>query len=331
MTAPAAGKTSAASGLAAAIARGVVPLDGGLSNELERAGFDLSDDLWSAHVLRTAPAAITAAHVGYFEAGARVAITASYQASFEGFAARGVAPAEAAALLGRSVALARDAVDRCGLAGRAWVAASVGPYGAVLAGGQEYTGAYAAPGWTGRAGGGLTVRELREFHRRRIDALLMGAPDLLAIETIPAAAEAEALLHEVAELGVPAWLCLTTVTGADGTVRTRLGEDAAEVFAMAKDLEAVIAVGVNCVDPAGAARAVSVAAAASGKPVVVYPNAGGTWNSGERRWTGAAGFSADLVASWVDAGARVIGGCCRVGPAEISQLVATLADRSPGA
>lgn len=207
--------------LADAVAAGVVPIDGGLSNELERAGFDLSGDLWSAHVLSEAPEAIAAAHSAYLDAGARVVITASYQASFEGFARHGVDAQDTANLMRRSVALARESVERCGLDGQAWVAASIGPYGAGLADGEEYTGAYAAPGWPGRAEGGLRTAELRAFHRRRIETVLEASPDLLAIETIPAAAEAEALLLEIAELGVPAWLSMTTVTAPDGSVRTR--------------------------------------------------------------------------------------------------------------
>ena len=310
--------------LARAIARGPVPIDGGLSNALERAGADLSGDLWSARLLRDDPEAIAAAHAAYFEAGARVAITASYQTSFEGFAAHGVGPDEAAALMRRSVSLAREAARRGGLEGAAWVAASVGPYGAVLAGGEEYTGAYAALGWPGRTQGGLTVAELRAFHRPRIDALLAASPDLLALETIPAAAEAEALLLEVADVGVPAWLSLTTVTAPDGSVRTRLGEDAAEVFAMAADVDSVLAVGVNCTDPVGASAAIRVAARASGKPVVVYPNSGGTWLAAERRWAGSPRFSPEVVESWVDLGARLIGGCCQVGREAIAEIAVSL-------
>ena len=311
--------------LAKAVAAGVVPIDGGLSNELERAGFDLSGELWSADVLREDPEAIMAVHSGYFRAGARVAITASYQASFEGFARHGIDAQEAATLMRRSVTLARESVQLCGLDGQSWVAASIGPYGATLNGGEEYTGAYAAPNWTGRSQGGLSIGELRSFHRRRIETLLEASPDLLAIETIPAAAEAEALLLEVAEIGVPVWLSLTTVTDHDGSVRTRLGENAAEIFAAAAEVDAVLAVGINCTDPAGVTTAVRVAAQASGKPVVAYPNSGETWRASERRWHGSPGFSADQVTEWVTSGARLVGGCCRVGRDEITQIVAAVA------
>lgn len=169
--------------LGEALLRGPVLLDGGLSTELERAGADVSSALWSARLLRDDPAAVVAAHAAFFAAGAQVATTASYQASVGGFAAVGVERAEAERLIASSVALARRAAE--GVPGPTWVAASVGPYGAVLADGPEYTGAYASA---------LSVRELRAFHRPRLQVLAAAEPDVLALETVPAAAEAEALL-----------------------------------------------------------------------------------------------------------------------------------------
>ena len=304
-------------GLAAALAAGPVVLDGGLSTELERAGYDISGGLWSAALLRTAPDAARDAHRAFFDAGAQVATTASYQASFEGFAEAGVGAAEVAELLRRSVELAREAAGD--VPGR-WVAASVGPFGAVLAGGQEYTGEYARAG----SDGALDVMALRGWHRRRLEVLAEAGADVLAIETLPAAAEAEALIAEVAALDVPAWISLTTVTDHESTVRTRRGEDAREVFAMAREVPQIIAVGVNCTDPGQVLPAVRVAAEASGKPVVVYPNSGETWDAAARNWHGCPDFPAEAVASWVAAGARLVGGCCRVGPDQIRALRAAL-------
>lgn len=305
-----------------------VLLDGGLATQLEAAGHDVSSDLWSARLLADDPAAIVAAHAAFFAAGAEVAISASYQATFEGFAAAGLDAGTAAALITRSVELAREAAAAvpAGPAdgGRRLVAGSVGPYGAMLAGGEEYTGAYADPGWPGRAGGGLSVAELAAFHRPRMALLAEAGADLLACETVPCLAEAEALLAEVDALGVPAWLSLTTVTTPDGEVLTRRGEPAADAFAMAADVAAVVAVGVNCVDPAGAGAAVRAARTSSGKPVVVYPNSGEQWDAANRRWYGSAGFSAEQVRGWVAGGAGWVGGCCRVGPAEITGIAAAL-------
>src|SRR5215218_3448808 len=216
--------------LADALASGPMVLDGGLSTELEERGHDVSSALWSARLLRDDPAAIVAAHAAFAAAGAQVATTASYQATLEGFVAMGVSWRQAEALIERSVLLARE------VQGDGWVAGSVGPYGAMLADGSEYTGAYV---------GAVSVGDLRAFHRPRMELLAEAGADVLACETVPAAAEAEALLAEADALGVPIWLSLTTVVDDDGVVRTRRGEPAADVFAMAADVDEVVAVGVN--------------------------------------------------------------------------------------
>ncbi|KQV15688.1 MULTISPECIES: homocysteine S-methyltransferase [unclassified Kitasatospora] len=288
-----------AASFAEALAAGPLVLDGGLSNQLADAGHDLSDGLWSARLLADDPSAITEAHRAYFAAGAQVAITASYQASFEGFARRGVDREQAAALLGRSVGLARAA-------GPGWVAASVGPYGAVLADGSEYRGRY-----------GLTEGQLVDFHRPRIEALLAAGPDVLAVETIPDTDEAAAVLRALAGVEVPVWLSFS-IAGD----RTRAGQPIAEAFALAGAAPEVLAVGVNCCSPADADAAVRVAARASGKPVVVYPNSGESWQG--RSWQGEPTFRPDRVTSWLADGARLVGGCCRVGPAQIRALAAAV-------
>ena len=312
--------------LAEALAAGPVVLDGGLATELERTGLDLSGALWSAQVLRTAPDAVRGAHARFLAAGARVVTTASYQVSEEGFRSAGVDAAGTRELLRRSVRLAREAVD--GEPGR-WVAASVGPYGAMLAGGQEYTGAYARPQVPAVSPGDglLDAGRLAAWHRPRLEVLADAGADVLACETVPAAAEAHALVEEVGRLGVPAWLSLTVVVAPDGSVRTRLGEPVEPVFALAAGVSQIIAVGVNCTDPATAERAVQVAARASGKPVVVYPNSGETWDAVHRRWTGPRGVTAAAARDWVAAGARLLGGCCRITPDDIAALSAAIRQR----
>ncbi|MET8570005.1 homocysteine S-methyltransferase [Streptomyces sp. NPDC004783] len=297
------------SAFADALAAGPLVLDGGLSNQLEAAGHDLGDGLWSARLLAEEPEAITAAHLAYFEAGADVAITSTYQATFEGFARRGIGPKRAAGLLALGVELAREAARRAGRDRPLWVAASAGPYGAMLADGSEYRGRY-----------GLTVAELERFHRPRLEALAAARPDVLALETVPDADEAAALLRAVRGLGVPAWLSYSVAGGS-----TRAGQPLEEAFAPAADADEVIAVGVNCCDPRDAAAAVGTAARVTGKPVVVYPNSGETWDAAARGWTGAATFTPEAVRGWHDAGARLIGGCCRVGPETIRSVAAALA------
>ncbi|GHH72199.1 homocysteine S-methyltransferase [Streptomyces sulfonofaciens] len=285
-------------------------LDGGLSNQLEHTGHDLGDALWSARLLADRPEAITAAHRAYADAGADVVITASYQATFEGFGRRGIDRGRAAELLRLSVRLARDAAgDGDGARRPRWVAASAGPYGAMLADGSEYRGRY-----------GLGVRELERFHRPRLEVLAEAAPDVFALETVPDVDEARALLRAVRGLGVPAWLSYSIAGGG-----TRAGQPLEEAFAVAADAEEVVAVGVNCCSPEDADAAVPVAARVTGKPVVVYPNSGERWDPAARAWRGPALFAPGRAGTWRDAGARLIGGCCRVGPGAIAQVAAELA------
>ncbi|MFV6032104.1 homocysteine S-methyltransferase [Streptomyces sp. NPDC056264] len=298
--------------LAEALGTGVLVLDGGLSNQLEAQGCDLSDALWSARLLADGPEQIEAAHAAYVRAGARVLITSSYQATFEGFARRGVDREAAARLLARSVELARAAASEVGE--EVWVAGSVGPYGAMLADGSEYRGRY-----------GLSVRELEAFHRPRIEALAAAEPDVLALETVPDTTEAEALLRAVEGCGVPVWLSYTVEGG-----RTRAGQDLAEAFAVAAGNDRVVAVGVNCCEPAEAGPAVELAVAVTGKPAVVYPNSGEHWDARARGWHGGVAFDPARAADWAAAGARLIGGCCRVGPATISALAASAAADAGG-
>jgi homocysteine S-methyltransferase len=294
--------------LADALAGGTVVLDGGLSTELESRGHDVSSALWSARLLRDDPAAIVAAHAAFAAAGAQVATTASYQATVQGLAAAGVDARRAEALIAASVALAREGQ------GEGWVAGSVGPYGAMLADGSEYTGDYVDR---------MTVADLRAFHRPRMALLGEAGADVLACETVPAGAEAEALIAEADSLGIPVWLSLTTVVDGDGVARTRRGERAADVYAMAAGVAAVIAVGVNCTAPTAIGPSLT-AARAAGKPVVVYPNSGEGWDAVRRRWTRSPGISTEDVPAWVAAGARLVGGCCRVGPEHVAAIARCL-------
>jgi homocysteine S-methyltransferase len=313
----------------------VLVADGGLATELEARGHDLSDALWSARLLMDAPQEIMSAHLAFFRAGAMIATSASYQASFDGFAASGLTRAEAAGLMRRSVELARAAqaevacagLDGAGLDGavpdgavpdgadpdgdgtRRWVAASVGPYGAALADGSEYRGRY-----------GLTVAELAAWHRPRLEVLAESGPDVLALETVPDLDEAEALMTAIAGLELPAWLTYS-IEGE----RTRAGQPLADAFAVARDVSQVVAVGVNCCAPSDVPAAISVAAEVTGKPVIVYPNSGESWDASRRTWAGRSQRLDWQPERWIAAGARIVGGCCRVRPADVEQIAAVVA------
>jgi len=306
----------AADPLAPLLAGGApVVIDGGLATQLEAAGHDLSDRLWSSRLLADDPEAIVAAHLAYFRAGARVAISASYQATFEGFAARGLGREEAAGLLAGSVRLAGEARDRYRAEvaprdpGRLLVAASIGPYGAFLADGSEYRGGY-----------GLDRGALRDFHRDRLRVLWAARPDLLACETIPDAVEVGALADLLGETGAVGWLAVSCIDGG----HLRDGTPVEEAAAVADATPAFVAVGVNCTAPEHVPELIGRIRAVSAKPIVAYPNSGEGWDAAAGRWLPAGGSTVDGAAArvWVAAGARLVGGCCRVGPDRIAELAA---------
>jgi homocysteine S-methyltransferase len=289
-------------GFAAALASRPLVLDGGLSRQLTDQGVDLSGALWTARLLAEDPGQLVAAHAAFARAGARVLITGSYQASEEGFARHGIGPARARRLMAGATGLAREGARRAGA--RVWVAGSVGPYGAVRADGGEYRGRY-----------GLSVAELTRFHRPRIEAVAAGRPDVLALETVPDLDEAEALLRAAEGCGLPVWLSYT-IAGD----RTRAGQPLDEAFAVAAGNDQVVAVGVNCCDPAEVTPAVRRAVAVTGHPAVAYPNSGERWDPAGRGWHGPSGFHPEAAAGWLAAGARLIGGCCRVGADAVARL-----------
>jgi homocysteine S-methyltransferase len=292
-------------------------IDGGLATELEAHGHDLSDRLWSARVLLTEPEAIEAVHLAYFQAGARVATTASYQATVQGFAAAGLDRATALSSIARSVELARRARDRFAAEGGLepvdlLVAGSVGPYGAMLADGSEYRGDY-DPG----------AAVLRDVHAPRIEALLAAGVDLLAIETIPTVREAAVILDLVEESGATAWVSYQCRDGTSTAAR----EPFSEAIALANGRAGVLAVGVNCTAPRFVPALLATAAETTEMPLIAYPNGGDRWDATTRQWIAGdadGAYQPAAVAGWTELGATWLGGCCGTGPAEIRGLADAL-------
>lgn len=289
-----------------AIAAGPVVLDGGLGTHLETRGNSVASALWSAKLLRDRPDEVLAAHRDFFAAGARIATTCSYQVTYEGFASEGVARDEVDALLRSSVEIARRARAEAGLTHeQAWIAASVGPYGASPGQGTEYTGDY-----------DLDVDGLRRWHRPRIEALASASPDALLFETVPALDEVEAICRELAGSGAAGLLSVTV--GDGGAMRT--GASLAEVGAWADRTEEVRAVGVNCASLRDADAAIRILTDCTAKPLIAYPNTGEVWDPESRSWSGDAAPIDAYVDEWLDLGVRLIGGCCRVTTGDIGRI-----------
>eukprot|EP00931_Biecheleriopsis_adriatica_P068416 TRINITY_DN42373_c0_g1_i1.p1 TRINITY_DN42373_c0_g1~~TRINITY_DN42373_c0_g1_i1.p1 ORF type:complete len:323 (-),score=65.36 TRINITY_DN42373_c0_g1_i1:28-996(-) len=285
----------------------VLVLDGGLATHIETLGENIDHSLWSARCLVKNPAVIKQAHSDYYAAGAKVAITASYQAHFDGFEELGVDKEEALAAMKRSVALAREAAPPGAL-----VAGSVGCYGASLHNGAEYTGDYP----------GMDEEKLLQWHRPRAQALVEAGCDLLACETVPCLMEAKALARLVEELQHPAWVTFSCRSGTE----VHSGDLFADCIAAVAKCDWITGAGVNCTDPKFMCSLVKICRETlpAAKNVVVYPNNGEVWNGVTHRFESGTATADDefvkMAREWAKLGASCIGGCCRTGPSTIKAL-----------
>lgn len=286
-------------------------LDGALATELESRGANLDHDLWSANVLLESPQLIEEVSQDYLLAGADIIASATYQASFAGFAKEGLDQHQAARLMELSINLAEQArasfwTKESNRKNRVepLVAASVGPYGACLADGSEYRGDY-----------GLSKQQLIDFHRSRLQVLTSTSADLLAFETIPSLVEAEALIELLREFPEAKALISFSCKDDHHVSHGELFADCADLVA---ESDQILAIGINCTAPRHLLSLLQSASSVN-KPLMVYPNSGEQWIASEHRWSGHAGDPMN-AADWYDAGARIIGGCCRTTPADIRQM-----------
>ena len=277
----------------------VALLDGGLSTALEQLGSTLNTSLWSGELLKSHPDQIRAAHKLFADAGAAILITSSYQVTYPGCLALGWSEDEVTAALIASTELARFPNVK--------VAASVGPYGAFLADGSEYRGNY-----------GLSVAELKDFHRERLVTLISTKPDYLAFETVPEIKEAWAYIELMQECSsqIPYWISFSCKSESE----LCSGESFADAVKVVNDASKAFAVGINCTAPHLVAPLLQNAI--SKIPFIVYANSGRTWDAATKKWDGSGDlvFDSRLIREWRALGASIIGGCCGVGPSDIAAL-----------
>ncbi|KAL0914332.1 hypothetical protein M5K25_014673 [Dendrobium thyrsiflorum] len=317
-------------------AGGCAVVDGGLATELEANGADLNDPLWSAKCLFSSPDLIRKVHLDYLMAGANIIISASYQATIQGFEARGFSQKESEALLFKSVEIACEArgifqssyrngpytVGADEASSRKQpilVAASIGSYGAFLADGSEYSGDY---------GKEVTLQTLKDFHRRRVQVLAESGADLIAFETIPNKIEAQAYVELLKEnnIRIPAWFSFCSKDENDVVS----GDSVLECIAVANACKNVVAVGINCTPPRYIQGLILSIRKATDKPIVVYPNSGERYDADRKEWVASTSNSEEdfvsYVSKWSEAGASLIGGCCRTTPKTIRAIAEALSN-----
>ncbi|CAK8573679.1 unnamed protein product [Lathyrus sativus] len=319
---------------------GAAVIDGGFATELERHGVDLNDPLWSAKCLFTSPHLVRRVHLDYLDAGANIILTSSYQATIQGFEAKGFSKEEGETLLRRSVELAIEArdiySDRCtkdsfdfirdekyGRSRPILIAASVGSYGAYLADGSEYTGDY---------GDSVTVETLKDFHRERVKILVDAGADIIAFETIPNKLDAQAYVELMEEEGIetPAWFSFS----CKDEHNVASGESILDCASIADSCRQVVAVGVNCTAPRFIHGLISSIKKVTSKPILVYPNSGETYNPDNNQWVKSSVEAEEdfvpYIGKWRYAGASLFGGCCRTTPRTIRGIAEAIYEKPHG-
>jgi len=293
----------------------IMILDGAFGTELERKGYDINDELWSAKFLMYNPEAIASVHLDYLRAGADCITSASYQASFEGFIKKGLSEVEAKKLIHSSITIAQKVRDDF------WsdtslhvkrpkplVAASIGPYGAYLADGSEFRGDYT-----------LDSEALKAFHTKRLATLIEAKPDLLACETIPCFNEAKALCALLeAYPTMRAWMSFSAKDGE----HINSGEPIKECAKWLQTQKQIVAIGINCTAPEHITSLIEQIKAVSSKPIIVYPNGGATYNALSKTWDGLGSHASfgKMAYEWYQKGACIIGGCCQTTPEDIATI-----------
>lgn len=286
----------------------MLKIDGGLSTALERRGANLNSILWTGKLIGDAPEILEQAHTDFINCGAQIITTASYQISFIGEQVSGLADSEVTRLLVAATAIAKRAKQNAIESGnskrsKVEVAASIGPYGAALGDGSEYRGNYA-----------ISNQELQEFHSRRIEVLLDSKPDLFAVETIPSIKEAIIIQEILSQESFPYWISFT----CKDELKICEGDLFSDAVAALKSDTKMLAIGLNCTNPNYVESLLN--SAKTPTDLIVYPNLGKTWDANTKTWIGEAVDFNLAVPRWIELGAKYIGGCCGVGPAELSEL-----------
>ena len=277
------------------VAAGPVVTDGAWGTELQARGLPPGEcpDGWNL----SHPERVEEVAGAYVEAGSRVILTNTFQASRLTLAGHGLA--------GRVAEINRAGVEisRRGAAGRARVFASIGPTGKLLVTGET------------------TEEELREVFAEQARALAAGGAEAIVVETMSDLAEAKAALAAAKETGLPVVVSMVFDSGKNKD-RTMMGATPEQV---AQELTAAgaDAVGANC--GSGIAGYVPVCArlrAATHLPIWIKPNAGmPELIEGRTVWRTTPEEFASHVPALVEAGAGFIGGCCGTSPGFVRALV----------
>ncbi|MDW4185283.1 MAG: homocysteine S-methyltransferase [Staphylococcus saprophyticus] len=280
-------------------------LDGGLATTLEQAGCSLKTSLWSSEVLKNNPTQIKQAHQAFTDVGADILLTSTYQASYQTFSDIGVKATEIDQLYNTAVNQIMEATTDTQV-----IVGSLGPYGAYLSDGSEYTGAY-----------DLSKEDYFQFHKTRIEALVKRGINDFVFETVPNFEEIKAIVEYIVPhyTNQTFWLSVTVNEDGDLSDDTEFEKLCAYIKQYA---ERIPVFGINCSSVAGINKAISKGLKNVPQTIALYPNGGAQYNAVEKEWesVGNQGLIVEQIPDWLDQGVKIVGGCCQTTPENIKSI-----------
>lgn len=280
-------------------------LDGGLATTLEQAGCSLKTSLWSSEVLKNNPTQIKQAHQAFTDVGADILLTSTYQASYQTFSDIGMKATEIDQLYNTAVNQIMEATTDTQV-----IVGSLGPYGAYLSDGSEYTGAY-----------DLSKEDYFQFHKTRIEALVKRGINDFVFETVPNFEEIKAIVEYIVPhyTNQTFWLSVTVNEDGDLSDDTEFERLCAYIKQYA---ERIPVFGINCSSVTGINKAISKGLKNVPQTIAFYPNGGAQYNAVEKEWesVGNQGLIVEQIPDWLDQGVKIIGGCCQTTPENIKSI-----------
>ena len=284
----------------------IILLEGGIGQELVTRHPGQKTALWGTKVMLEAPETVVAVHADYIAAGATVITLNSYGLLHDRLERAGMLD-QLSELVRLSCVLANKARDEAGA--DIAIAGSLGPMG------WSYRPDLAPPSDVAAP----LYAELIEMQAPHVD-LIIG-------ETVSSVETARGLLMGAEGCDKPLWLALS-VDEKDGSL-LRSGEDINDIAPLLEEFD-VDATLINCSPPEAIDTGLPVleelgwttGAYANGFTEITkeFAQASASVDLLTARTDLGPDAYADFALGWVDQGARIIGGCCEVGPAHIARL-----------
>lgn len=337
----------------------VILIDGGLGTELEQRKVNINSLLWSSVALVEAADDVTKLHYDYYHSGANVGITCSYQCSEDSLKAsdkekysskesRLQVYKESVEVCKRAKIMRMADAKAIELLVSPEIAGSIGPFGSFLNDGSEFTGGYER-----------SEDEYQAFHEEKLDFFMNGTEevDYLQLETMPNFEEIKALLmlikrknserKETQGKSEKRFILSLSIRNeeqlADGTPLKAVVKYLHDVGYLSKDPKTtpLMAVGANCLKLKYSVKFVENLTnymnelQIYGFPISIYPNSGEIYDGIKKNWifdqsnekyytTNVNGEKVCdwkiLLDAWIASGAKIIGGCCRVGVRDIVEM-----------